>query len=406
MILGTSMGTALGTQGWPLGYEDVHDDPCDIHGDNPGDTGGLDNFGGTGGGGGGALRAAAPPLIASRPAPPAPPPPRAPHCAGPSGAESEPNLTRAEPKRSRTRPERSRTPEPPPPLPPGAGPALACTGFTVPSRAERRVPVPLPSPPPPPLAGTPAGGGAHGPGRGLRGGGAVLRSGRDGPRRRDPNLDGETRTRPERPELSANTAEDSRTESELGRTLPERLEPSRTGPEPSRTRLKTAELSRRQPNRARTEPNPSQESRTGPEPARTRPAMLLPGLSLLLGLLMAGGGPGGGAWRWRRGRRRFWGAPFRLLCIACKRRSETPAQAEGEWFFRPEGDPHYQKILHYILEEGQWVASAPSRGHWGLLGVYWGASGRHLGDTRLHWELLGVHWEILGGTGVRWGGCW
>ncbi|NWW99880.1 SCN1B protein, partial [Caloenas nicobarica] len=39
------------------------------------------------------------------------------------------------------------------------------------------------------------------------------------------------------------------------------------------------------------------------------------------------------------------GEPFRLLCIACKRRSETPAQAEGEWFFRGEGEPQFQKVL-------------------------------------------------------------
>ncbi|NXF56042.1 SCN1B protein, partial [Oceanites oceanicus] len=56
------------------------------------------------------------------------------------------------------------------------------------------------------------------------------------------------------------------------------------------------------------------------------------------------------------------GAPFRLLCIACKRRSETPAEAEGEWFFRPEGAPHFQKILHYSPEEGQWVAPGPFQG--------------------------------------------
>ncbi|NXL93223.1 SCN1B protein, partial [Alectura lathami] len=38
------------------------------------------------------------------------------------------------------------------------------------------------------------------------------------------------------------------------------------------------------------------------------------------------------------------GAPFKLLCIACKRRSETPAEAEGEWFFRPEGSPEFTKV--------------------------------------------------------------
>ncbi|NXN92827.1 SCN1B protein, partial [Rhinopomastus cyanomelas] len=53
------------------------------------------------------------------------------------------------------------------------------------------------------------------------------------------------------------------------------------------------------------------------------------------------------------------GAPFRLLCIACKRRSETPAQAESDWFFRHEGAPHFEKILHYSSEEDQWVAPGP-----------------------------------------------
>ncbi|NWI65293.1 SCN1B protein, partial [Todus mexicanus] len=38
------------------------------------------------------------------------------------------------------------------------------------------------------------------------------------------------------------------------------------------------------------------------------------------------------------------GGPFRLLCIACKRRSETLAQAQGEWFFRPEGGQTFQKV--------------------------------------------------------------
>ncbi|NXP67256.1 SCN1B protein, partial [Chloropsis cyanopogon] len=56
------------------------------------------------------------------------------------------------------------------------------------------------------------------------------------------------------------------------------------------------------------------------------------------------------------------GAPFRLLCIACKRRSETPAEAESEWFFRPEGASQFQKILHYSPEEGEWVAPGPFQG--------------------------------------------
>ncbi|NXS50657.1 SCN1B protein, partial [Balaeniceps rex] len=64
------------------------------------------------------------------------------------------------------------------------------------------------------------------------------------------------------------------------------------------------------------------------------------------------------------------GDPFRLLCIACKRRSETPAEAESEWFFRPEGAPHFQKVP--------------------------GGTGR---AVRGCWEALGWYWEWLEGTG-------
>ncbi|NXG48697.1 SCN1B protein, partial [Psilopogon haemacephalus] len=57
------------------------------------------------------------------------------------------------------------------------------------------------------------------------------------------------------------------------------------------------------------------------------------------------------------------GAPFRLLCIACKRRSETTAQAQGEWFFRPQGGDTTSKILHYDPEEGrEEVAPGPFQG--------------------------------------------
>ncbi|XP_074786485.1 sodium channel regulatory subunit beta-1 isoform X2 [Athene noctua] len=89
--------------------------------------------------------------------------------------------------------------------------------------------------------------------------------------------------------------------------------------------------------------------------------MLGPGLALLCGLLMAGGAQGGCV-EVASGTEAVLGAPFRLLCIACKRRSETTAEAESEWFFRPEGDPHFQKILHYSPEEGQWVAPGPFAG--------------------------------------------
>ncbi|XP_040399406.1 sodium channel subunit beta-1 [Cygnus olor] len=89
--------------------------------------------------------------------------------------------------------------------------------------------------------------------------------------------------------------------------------------------------------------------------------MALSGLSLLLGLLMASGAQGGCV-EVDSETEAVLGLPFKLLCIACKRRSETPAEAEGEWFFRPEGAPDFTKILHYTPEEGAWVAPGPFQG--------------------------------------------
>ncbi|XP_040551113.1 sodium channel subunit beta-1 [Gallus gallus] len=82
---------------------------------------------------------------------------------------------------------------------------------------------------------------------------------------------------------------------------------------------------------------------------------------LLLGLLMAPGVQGGCV-EVDSETEAVLGAPFKLLCIACKRRSETPAEAEGEWFFRAEGAPEFTKILHYTAEEGAWVAPGPFEG--------------------------------------------
>uniref|UniRef100_A0A8V0X8B6 Sodium voltage-gated channel beta subunit 1 n=1 Tax=Gallus gallus TaxID=9031 RepID=A0A8V0X8B6_CHICK len=91
---------------------------------------------------------------------------------------------------------------------------------------------------------------------------------------------------------------------------------------------------------------------------------------LLLGLLMAPGVQGGCV-EVDSETEAVLGAPFKLLCIACKRRSETPAEAEGEWFFRAEGAPEFTKILHYTAEEGAWVAPGPSQGLlWVPMGPY------------------------------------
>ena len=70
------------------------------------------------------------------------------------------------------------------------------------------------------------------------------------------------------------------------------------------------------------------------------------------------------------------GAPFKLLCIACKRRSETPAEAEGEWFFRGEGAPEFTKVMWGVMGGcGAW-----GRGRGGGYGVIGGGCGGLWGD--------------------------
>ncbi|XP_065715758.1 sodium channel regulatory subunit beta-1 [Patagioenas fasciata] len=113
--------------------------------------------------------------------------------------------------------------------------------------------------------------------------------------------------------------------------------------------------------------------------------MLPGGLSLLLGLLMAGGAHGGCV-EVASGTEAVLGEPFRLLCIACKRRSETPAQAEGEWFFRGEGDPHFQKILQYSPDEPPWVAPGP---FWGVLSWNGSRGTRDLQDLSVRLSAVG-----------------
>ncbi|XP_068280836.1 sodium channel subunit beta-1-like [Nyctibius grandis] len=113
--------------------------------------------------------------------------------------------------------------------------------------------------------------------------------------------------------------------------------------------------------------------------------MFVPGLSLLLGLLM-GRGARAGCVEVAAGTEAVLGAPYRLLCIACKRRSETAAQAEGEWFFRGEGAAQFERILHYSAEGGQWVAPGPFAG-----ALWWNGSRgtRDLQDLSLWLEPVG-----------------
>ncbi|KAJ6663819.1 hypothetical protein lerEdw1_009898 [Lerista edwardsae] len=42
---------------------------------------------------------------------------------------------------------------------------------------------------------------------------------------------------------------------------------------------------------------------------------------------------------------------FKILCISCKKRSETTAEAFNEWWFKQEGMEEFVKILRYDEEE-------------------------------------------------------
>ncbi|XP_062494812.1 sodium channel subunit beta-1 [Pezoporus occidentalis] len=114
--------------------------------------------------------------------------------------------------------------------------------------------------------------------------------------------------------------------------------------------------------------------------------MLEPGLPLLLLGLLMGGRAQGGCVEVASGSEAVLGLPFRLLCIACKRRSETPAEASAEWFFRGEGEAAFHKILEYSPEEPPWVAPGP------FLGVLsWNGSRgtRDLQDLSVRLEAVG-----------------
>ncbi|XP_028598452.2 sodium channel regulatory subunit beta-1 [Podarcis muralis] len=45
------------------------------------------------------------------------------------------------------------------------------------------------------------------------------------------------------------------------------------------------------------------------------------------------------------------GNSFQILCISCKKRSETEAEAFTEWFFKQKGEEEYVKILRYDPDE-------------------------------------------------------
>ncbi|KAM8793652.1 sodium channel regulatory subunit beta-1-like [Eudromia elegans] len=81
------------------------------------------------------------------------------------------------------------------------------------------------------------------------------------------------------------------------------------------------------------------------------------GPSLLLGLLLAVSRCHAGCVEVTSHTEAVLGAPFRLLCISCKRRSETVAEALGEWYFREEGGVAYEKILRYEPEGPAEVAA-------------------------------------------------
>uniref|UniRef100_A0A8B9PMS5 Sodium channel regulatory subunit beta-1 n=1 Tax=Apteryx owenii TaxID=8824 RepID=A0A8B9PMS5_APTOW len=86
------------------------------------------------------------------------------------------------------------------------------------------------------------------------------------------------------------------------------------------------------------------------------------------------------------------GRPFKLLCISCKRRSETTAEALTEWFFREEGTQGFDKILRYepegpaLVADGRfagvlvWNGSRGTRDLQDLSVLLTNVSARHAGD--------------------------
>ncbi|XP_068779492.1 sodium channel subunit beta-1 [Struthio camelus] len=114
--------------------------------------------------------------------------------------------------------------------------------------------------------------------------------------------------------------------------------------------------------------------------------------SLLLGLLLAVTGCRAGCVEVDSHTEAVLGDPFKLLCISCKRRSETTAEALTEWFFREEGTQGFDKILRYepegpvVVADGRfegvlvWNGSRGTRDLQDLSVLLTNVSARHAGD--------------------------
>lgn len=67
-----------------------------------------------------------------------------------------------------------------------------------------------------------------------------------------------------------------------------------------------------------------------------------------------------------------YGMTFKILCISCKRRSETTAETFTEWTFRQKGTEEFVKVC-------VWGGWAQVQGGGPLCGTWWQAARQRVG---------------------------
>lgn len=75
-----------------------------------------------------------------------------------------------------------------------------------------------------------------------------------------------------------------------------------------------------------------------------------------------------------------YGMTFKILCISCKRRSETMAQTFTEWTFRQKGTEEFVKVcgcLVRLWEGGVWVGAGGRQGPGGGIARLFSVMCRH-----------------------------
>lgn len=62
-----------------------------------------------------------------------------------------------------------------------------------------------------------------------------------------------------------------------------------------------------------------------------------------------------------------YGMTFKILCISCKRRSETTAETFTEWTFRQKGTEEFVKVCGGLSWASTWVRGGAGAGSQGCL---------------------------------------